>query len=143
MTLGRHLMYTGATAAILLTFRSGVEVLLFTTAGILIDADHYLAYVIRRRDLSVRRMFRYFNEFQSVERTVPYFGLCLFHTADILLLIGILSWFFPLLRPVVAGMLFHHLLDIIDLTRKGVPFIRAFFLVEHFIRRRGKGYPYY
>ena len=143
MTLGRHLVYTGAAAAALLPFRSGAEILLFATAGILIDADHYLVYVMRRRDVSIRGMFRYFDEFQAVEKTVPYFGLCLFHSADVLLLVGILAWFFPLLRPVVAGMLFHHLLDIIDLTRKGIPFIRAFFLIEHFIRRRDKRYPYY
>jgi hypothetical protein len=143
MTLGRHLAYTGAAAAALLPFRSGAEILLFAAAGILIDADHYLLYVLRRRDMSVRGMFRYFDEFKTVEKTVPYFGLCLFHTVDVLFLVGILAWFFPLLRPVVAGMLFHHLLDIIDLHRKGVPFIRAFSLIEHFIRRRGKGYPYY
>ena len=143
MTLVRHLAFTGAAAVILLPFRSGAEILLFAAAGILIDADHYLVYVMRRREVSLRGMFRYFAEFQAVEKTVPYFGLCLFHTADILLLIAAFSWFFPLLRPVVAGMLFHHLLDIFDLTRKGVPFIRAFCLVEHFIRRRDKRYPYY
>ena len=143
MTLVRHLAYTGAASAVLLPFRSGTEVLLFAAAGILIDADHYLVYVMRRRDASIRGMFRYFEELQAIEKTVPYFGLCLFHTADVLLLVGILAWFFPLFRPVIAGMLFHLLLDTIDLLRKGISFIRPFFLVEHFIRRRDKGYPYF
>ena len=143
MTLGRHLAFTGAASVVLLPFQNGAEILLFAAAGILIDADHYLVYVMRRRNMSIRGMFRYFDEFKTVEKSVPYFGLCLFHTVDVLFLVGILAWFFPLLRPVVAGMLFHQLLDIIDLTRKGIPFIRAFSLVEHFIRRRGKGYPYY
>jgi hypothetical protein len=143
MTLGRHLVYTGAVAAVLLPFRSWEEILLFTAAGILIDVDHYPVYAMRRSDRSLRGMFRFYEELQEVERNIPYFGLCLFHTADVLLLVGVFAWFFPLFRPVVAGMLFHLLLDIIDLTRKGIPFIRPYFLVEHFIRRRDRGYPYY
>ena len=33
--------------------------------------------------------------------------------------------------------------QLFDLRRKGVIFIRPFFLLEHFIRRRAKGYPWY
>ena len=143
MTLRQHLACTGAAAALLLPFRSVDEVLLFAAASILIDADHYPVYVKRRNDTSLRGMFRYYEELYEVEKSIPYFGLCLFHTVDVLLLVGILAWFFPLFRPVIAGMLFHLLLDTIDLLRKGIPFIRPFFLVEHFIRRRDKGYPYF
>jgi len=143
MTLGQHLAFTGVAGALLLPFRPLQEILIFGASAILIDVDHYLLYIVRRRRYDIKGMFRYYDELQPIQHTIPYVGLCLFHTVDVLLLMGLLAWFFPLFRPVVAGMLFHHLLDIIDLVRNGVPFIRAIFLVEHFIRRRMKGYPFY
>jgi hypothetical protein len=45
-------------------------------------------------------------------------------------------------RVRISLSLFHFAVDLIDLYRKGVPFIRPFFLLEHAIRRRSDGYPW-
>lgn len=143
MTLTEHLVITGAAAAAFSPFVGGEDILLFAAGSVLIDVDHYLFYILRRKRFDIRGMFRYFDELQPIQKTIPYVGLCLFHTIDFLLFVGILALFHPLFLPLFAGLLFHFVFDMVDLYRKEVPFIRAFFLLEHAIRRRAAGYPYY
>lgn len=143
MTLTKHLAITGVAAAALAPFCNGEEIVLFAAGSVLIDVDHYFLYIQRTRRFDVRGMFRYFAELERIEATIPYAGLCIFHTVDFFLLVGILAWFFPVFLPLLAGLLFHFVVDMVDLGRKKVPFIRAFCLLEHAIRRRGKGYPHY
>ena len=143
MTLTQHLVATGIAATLLLPVKGSEELLIFAAGSVLIDVDHYFLYACRTGRRDVRGMFRYFEELQKIEQTIPYFGLCLFHTIDFFLLTGILAFFCPPVRPFLAGCLFHFVLDLIDLSRKQVPFIRAYFLLEHAIRRRAAGYPFY
>lgn len=143
MTLTQHLAVTGVAAAALSPFLNGEEILFFATGSVLIDVDHYLLYVQRTRRLDIRGMFRYFDELLPIQKTIPYVGLCLFHTVDFFLLVGILALFHQFLIPLLAGLLFHFAFDLAYLHRKGVPFIRPYFLVEHAIRRRAEGYPWY
>ena len=143
MTLTQHLALTGAAAAALSPVLSGAELGLFAVGGVLIDVDHYLLYIQRRRSLSVPGMFRYFRELQPIQSTIPYIGLCIFHTIDFFILLGLLAIWYPCFWYLLAGCLFHFCIDLFDLRRKGILTIRAFFLVEHLIRRRSKGYPRY
>jgi hypothetical protein len=143
MTLTRHLAATGVAAAVLSPWLTGAELMLFAVGSILIDTDHYFLYVVRTGRFDVRGMFHYFAELQPVQQTIPYVGLCLFHTIDFFLLVGIAAACYSPVLPLLAGLIYHFLLDLIDLWRKGVPFIRAYFLVEHAIRRRHVGYPHY
>jgi hypothetical protein len=143
MTLTQHLAITGVAAVVLAPVLSAEELALFSVGSVLIDVDHYLLYIQRRKSLSVRGMFRYFAELQPIQSSISYVGLCVFHTVDFFLLLALLSLWYPHLKPLLAGCLFHFVVDLISLRRKGIIFIRAFFLVEHLIRRRSKGYPYY
>jgi hypothetical protein len=143
MTLTEHMALTGIAAAVLAPFLGSVEILIFATGSVLIDVDHYLLYMLRTRRFDIRGMFRYFDELLPIQKTIPYVGLCLFHTIDFFLLVGILAFFHHYFLILLAGCLFHFLIDLIDLNRKGVPFIRPYFLLEHAIRRRAGGYPWY
>lgn len=143
MTLKQHAILTGAAVAALTPVLDVAELALFAVGGVLIDVDHYLLYIHRRRDFSIRGMFRYFEELQPIQTTIPYVGLCLFHTIDFFVLLAVLGYFYPLLYPLLAGCIFHFVIDLFDLRRKKVILIRPFFLIEHFIRRRSKGYPWY
>ena len=143
MTLTQHLAITGIAAAALSPFWSGGEILLFSIGSVLIDVDHYFLYIQRRRRFDIRGMFRYYEELWKIEKTIPYVGLCLFHTAEFFLLVGVLAFIYPLLVPLAVGLIFHFAADFFDLQRKGIPFIRAYSVIEHLIRRRAKGYPYY
>ena len=143
MTLSQHMALTGIAAAALSPFRGGAEILVFAAGSVLIDVDHYFLYIQRTRRYDINGMFRYFAELLPIQKTIPYVGLCLFHTVDFFLLVGVLALFHPLFFPFLAGCLFHFIADLIDLHRKGVPFIRPYFLIEHAIRRRSDGYPWY
>lgn len=143
MTLTQHLALTGAAAAALTPFLGGGGIVLFAVGGVLIDVDHYMLFVQRRRSLSVTGMFRYFRDLQPIQSTIPYVGLCVFHTIDFFILLAALAVIYPALFPLLAGCLFHFCIDLVDLRRKGILSIRPFFLLEHLIRRRSKGYPWY
>jgi hypothetical protein len=143
MTLTQHIALTSVAAAVISPILTGSEWVLFAVGGVLIDVDHYMLYVQRRRNLSIPGMFRYFNELQPIQTNIPYVGLCIFHTIDFFILLAVLGYFYPLVNCLLAGCLFHFVIDLYDLRRKKIILIRPFCLFEHFIRRRAKGYPWY
>jgi hypothetical protein len=143
MTLTQHTALTAVAAAALAPLLDGESIALFAAGSILIDIDHYFLYIQRTRRFDIRVMFRYFAELQPIEATIPYVGLCIFHTFDFFLLVALLSYFQPFFIPLLAGFIFHFIFDILYLYREKVLFIRAFFLLEHCIRRRQDGYPWY
>lgn len=143
MTLNQHLALTGVASAAILPFCSLGEIAIFAVGSVLIDVDHYFLYVQRTGRFAVRGMFRWYEDLWKIEKTIPYVGLCLFHTVDFFLLVAILALAWPLLFFLLAGLLFHFIVDLIYLIRKGIPFIRPYFLIEHLIRRRDPKYPYY
>jgi hypothetical protein len=143
MNLKQHLIATGAASATLLPFSDTSGILLFACGSILIDVDHQIFYYNKTGRYDVSGMFKYFRE--EVDQhldSIPYLGVCIFHTIEFFLLIALLSCYFPHLRYLLAGLIFHILLDIYDLVRLKVPFIRAYSLIEHFIRKRQRGYPF-
>ena len=143
MTLAQHLALTGVAAAALTPVMGVGGIALFAVGSVLIDVDHYLLYIQRRKSFSVVGMFRYFHELQPIQSSIPYVGLCIFHTIDFFILIGVLAIYYPIFFPLLVGLLYHFCLDLYDLKGKCILTIRPFFLMEHLIRRRSKGYPWY
>ena len=143
MNLKQHLAATGAASLALLPISDPAGIFLFACGSILIDFDHQIFYTYKTGRCDVSGMFRYFKE--EIDQnlySIPYLGVCIFHTIEFFLLVALLSTYFPPLKYLLAGLIFHILLDIYDLIRLKVPFIRAYSLIEHFIRRRVKGYPF-
>jgi hypothetical protein len=143
MNLKQHIIATGAASAALLPFTNSAEILMFACGSILIDVDHQIFYYFKTGKCDVSGMFRYFRE--EVDKhldSIPYLGICIFHTVEFFLLVALFSYYIPNLRYLLAGLIFHILLDIYDLVRIKAPFIRAYSLVEHFIRKRQRGYPF-
>lgn len=143
MNLKNHLIATGLLAAPALLFSTPLETAAFCTGSILIDVDHQIFYMARTGRVGISGMFRFFRE--NVDEhlsAIPYLGVCIFHTAEFFLFVAILARYFPTLKYLLAGLVFHILLDIYDLVRLKVPFIRAYSLIEHLIRRRIRGYPF-
>jgi hypothetical protein len=96
--------------------KSPLWVGLFAAAAVLIDADHYASYVLRIRDLSLTRAYRFHRRRGShlyrLHRPAVLVDLHRpLHAPGVLAALVLLSRRFPLLWPVVAGMLFHRLLD--------------------------------
>jgi len=142
MNLKQHLIATGAASATLLPFCDPTGILLFACGSILIDVDHQFFYYNKTGRWNVSGMFIYFREVDRNLYSIPYLGVCIFHTIEFFLLVALISCFIPPLKYLLAGLMFHILLDIYDLVRLKVPYIRAYSLIEHLIRRRQRGYPF-
>jgi len=143
MNLKQHLTATALAAVPVLAYSSSLETAVFCAGSILIDVDHQIFYFVKTGRVDISGMFRYFKEdIDKNLHSIPYLGVCIFHTVEFFLTIALLSVFFPLLKYLLAGLIFHIILDIYDLIRLKVPFIRAYSLLEHLIRRRAKGYPF-
>lgn len=142
MTLKQHLLATSAVVAVMVPFAGVAEIISFSVGSVLIDVDHYFFYVQRSRRYDVSGMFSYFRNVDNNLAEIPYLGVCVFHTVEFFLLIALLSACFPLLKFLLYGFCFHLLLDIFDLVRLKCPFIRAYSLTEHLIRRKTAGYPF-
>jgi hypothetical protein len=143
VTLQQHLVATATAGAILAPGAPVEGLALFAVGSVLIDVDHLLFYFVRTGRLDVSGMFTYFRE--NVDRnihSIPYLGVCVLHTVEFLLAVALSALLFPLLGYLLAGLIFHLCLDIWDLVRLKVPFIRAYSLVEHLVRRRTPGYPF-
>lgn len=117
MLVSHHVAATAAVALPLLARgRSPFEVAQFAAAAILIDADHYLSYAWRIRDLSLRRAY-WFHRTRAarparlhrpsvlVDRHRPL------HAPVLLGLLVLLARRQPWLVPVAAGAVFHRCLD--------------------------------
>jgi len=143
MNLKQHLLATGTATAAMIPFCHGSDILLFAAGSILIDADHQIFYYVRTGRYDIAGMFRYFREVVDKNLyAIPYLGICIFHTVEFFLAVAAISFFYPSLRYLLAGLVFHIALDIYDLIRLKVPFIRAYSVIEHLVRRRQQGYPF-
>lgn len=139
MRLREHLII-GGVAAIFLYFHWGLwRALLFWGAAVLIDADHYWDYLWRNKfaDWSGWRMFRYYRLIKKHRNARNFYAFSLLHTSEALLAVFLLArfWHYDFFMTIFWGMVFHLLFDTIDLIRRGYPFIRAYSIVEYFIRR--------
>ncbi len=143
MNMKQHLIATGAVAAAMTPFCHSADILLFAAGSILIDVDHQIFYYFRTGRHDIAGMFRYFSDDVDKNlKAIPYLGICIFHTIEFFLAVAATSLFLPLLRYLLAGLVFHIVLDIYDLIRLKVPFIRAYSVIEHLVRRKQQGYPF-
>lgn len=130
----------GALGAAALYPWMGKHSAVFWAASVLIDLDHYLDFLWHNRftDLSVKRMFEYHVWLESQWKRPEFLNIEVFHTVELLVpLFALAHWASsPALLAVCMGFAFHISLDMVYLTRKGVPFIRAYSFTEYLIRRR-------
>jgi hypothetical protein len=90
------------------------------SSSVLIDGDHYLYYMLKKKNLNPIRCYKWYKEnikktfsLPIEERKKIYSGFYLFHGIEwiiILFLLGI--YFFPVLSYISLGFLLHFLVDI-------------------------------
>jgi hypothetical protein len=150
MRLREHLIIGGAGAVFLYFYpvthlmSNGVNwgfwrVLLFFAATVLIDADHYWDYLWRSKfaDWSGWRMFRYYDLIEERGNKKNFYAFSLLHTAEILGGVYLLAyyWSSAVFMPVFWGMVFHLFLDTIYFARRRHLFIRAYSIIEYWVRK--------
>jgi len=100
----------------------GVLIIIFST--VLIDVDHYLYYVFKKKDLSLKNSYNWFikkvNKFHNLprkQRNKFYLAFCFLHGVEILIILLLFSKLFPYFFFIFIGFSFHLLLDLISETQ--------------------------
>lgn len=115
----------------------GIKVLIILASSILIDADHYLWYIIRIKSFNLVNAFKFYK---NKKLRMRYKNLLhLFHTSEFLIILLVLSFYYEFLFLVLIGVVVHLSLDYIYILskhyRSGVG-LKVFSLLEWFLVRR-------
>ena len=136
-----HLAQGFASTAFLFPFVEESAVV-FGLSVILIDIDHVIQYTEDTKSLNPRGFFIYFNfiEHNLFRKIIDedYFCINIFHTIECYLLLLFFANSFPVFYYVLGGFLFHHLFDQINMIKKKIPFVRAFSILEYYMRKKNK-----
>jgi len=92
-------------------FSMAVLAIIFASS-ILIDFDHYLFYVWRKKDFSLVRAYEFY---MNMERPTVKSGIMIFHTIEFFIFVLLISFALPWVTFILAGMLLHIGLDIYDM----------------------------
>ena len=94
---------------------------------VLIDVDHYLYYVYKKKDWNLKNAFNWyiqggkkFNEMPKNQRENIYFGICIFHGIEFIIILFAFSFHFISLLFIIVGFVFHELLDLIESIQKKI-----------------------
>jgi hypothetical protein len=133
-SLKAHIIQSAAASAALYPV-IGEDVIPFGLAVVLIDVDHVIEYV---RDMKSPNLMGVFPYYAFIDENLDknYLALCVFHTAEFMAFVFALSLKFPVFSYILAGMLFHLMLDVWGLVRRGHPFMRAYSIFEYMLRKR-------
>jgi hypothetical protein len=93
---------------------------LWIIAGmVLIDFDHYVYYVFKIKDYSLRRAVNFYKEITRKKDIKAYHNvLRMFHTLEIITVMVILSFFFEFIMIITIGILIHISMDVLAEKRR-------------------------
>ncbi len=136
-----HLIYGAILAVILWSLGMGfLPILLIISASLLIDIDHLINYIAVFKRFNIIEMLTYLGKNSNIKNSTIPLPVFIFHNFETLFILAALSLFFPFMAYILAGVLFHMILDWIALLNSFYPKIIKFSLVlvliENKIRRR-------
>lgn len=133
MKVSVHAVSTGIVSLIILAVTNWQNALLFFIGGVLFDVDHYLNYVVKKRDLSLRRAHTWYSNLTKDIQTEPkrYLALHIFHTIEFMFLLLALGYIFDNYF-LFLGVLFHNFLDLIYMYYYKTWGVRKMSLVQYY-----------
>lgn len=88
------------------------KVLFILLGGVLVDADHYLLYVLKYKTLNIKKAYARFKEtHKRKRREEPTTFDLLFHSVEFFILMLILSFFNEIFLLIFTGLFLHLLTD--------------------------------
>ena len=128
--LPKYHVYFGLLASIAVYFISGsINALIFFFASVFIDTDHYMAFVFKEKNWSLKKSYYYWKD-----EHYPYDELMVFHTIEIWFLLLIIGLTIKPVLFLLAGMLYHELFDIYDMNKRKLYDARAISLFAWSVR---------
>ena len=113
-----------------------INLVLIFLASFLIDFDHYINAVKRTKKLGLREAWHYHMEEGKRAHSERAKGIRrrgdfhLFHTIEFHALIAIIGIFFSPFFYIFIGMVFHNLLDVMDMAHRDFLYRREYFLTK-------------
>lgn len=107
-----HVIFSTILSIILYPF-IGNNVIIVWSASIFIDIDHYFWYIINNKSWN---FYQAYTKHKNQELRKPY-KFHIFHLVELLILIGLLGFYNKIFFYIFIGMLFHYILDWIDMYR--------------------------
>lgn len=142
-----HIIF-GAVFSIIIYFIFNItliETLLIFFSSFLIDFDHYLWFIFAKKDINIFKSIRYLIKKRKIwinlkptERIKYKRAPIIFHGIEFIALIILLMVFFPILLFVLIGVIFHLLLDYIEMTYYKEPIINKISQTALLINNIGK-----
>ncbi len=133
--LPKHHIILGAIFSALLYWLFSLTIfqtLLVFLSSILIDFDHYLWYVARKKDWDLKNSYNYLEKLsKNLKKPI----MMVFHTIEFLILVFILSFFWRGFYFALIGMIFHSILDLLYFGHKNMLYVREFSLIRHLVLR--------
>lgn len=117
----------------ILNVLSPIYLLIILLSALLIDVDHWFVYVIKKKDFSISKSYKWFIALSKLKKQPKF--LCIFHTVEFFILIIILSLKFEFFQMVLIGMIFHMALDILD-SIKEREYMKEISLIYAVLKRR-------
>ncbi len=105
-------------------------------SSFLFDVDHYFFYVIRNKDLSLKRAYKWNVALTKRHKPIMH----IFHSLEFMTLMVLLSFFHKVFLFAFVGLLFHSILDILDLIINNKPNAREFSLIRYFVFKKSDKY---
>jgi len=102
-------------------------------SSVLIDFDHYLWYLQRRKDWNLKNAYNFLKKIHLFRHKTI---MMIFHTIEFHIFIFILSYFFKGFFFIFLGMLFHSMIDIIHFWRYKMLKTREFSIIRYFVLSR-------
>ena len=133
MTLKQHTIQASIGSIILWPFL-GIDTIVFFFSMILIDVDHYFDFVIVCKRFGIRDMFKYYDWVWEEKQMV--YGLSLFHTAEIFLMLFVLGFWSYYFWLILFGFSVHLMFDLYYLYIHKCLFNRALSIIEYIIKSR-------
>ena len=136
MRLTEHIAYSLPVSAGLYLFWDTAGAIYFLTGAVLVDVDHLFEYWVKTKDLNLRRMLEFYERLAVEFRNQYYLGLSVLHTIEFM---AIMVWWAHYSGParfILAGLLYHQLLDAIRLMHTKRLFKRSYFAFYDIFKTR-------
>lgn len=123
------------------------QAIMIFLASVLIDFDHYLYYIIIKKRISLKSAYNWFKirrdkllQLSYKERRKHKQVILIFHGIEPLIILFLLSQFFPLLDYIAVGFIFHIILDLIvePIGIKHYKLSVIYSIYDHILKRKLK-----
>ncbi len=140
----KHLMYVVLVSVLL--YVVGVDffpLVILVVSSIVIDIDHVFDYLFMFKDYSWNGAKVYFKREGNLKHSNEALPVFIFHNIETLLVLLIISIFYPIFIFIFAGIYIHLCLDWKVIPMKRCPVIiklsLVLVLIENYRRKRGRG----